>query len=103
VDNSVRVARVGGSAVLTWNMAARSTRSDVVRGLLSGLPVGPGGGDEVCVDNIAGVSLTDGTNPSAGAGFWYLVRGESACDQGTFGFATQHGAPTVPRETATCP
>jgi hypothetical protein len=31
VDNSVRVARVGGSAVLTWNMAARSTRSDVVR------------------------------------------------------------------------
>jgi hypothetical protein len=103
VDNGVRVARVGGSALLTWNMAAGSTRSDVVRGLLSGLPVGPGGGDELCIDDISGLSLADGTNPAAGAGFWYLVRGESACDQGPLGFAARGGAPTVPRVTTTCP
>jgi hypothetical protein len=103
VDNGVRVARVGASAVLTWNLAAGSTRSDVVRGLLSALPVGPGGGDEVCIDDVSGVSLTDGTSPAAGAGFWYLIRGESACGQGTFGFATQRGTATVPRVTATCP
>jgi hypothetical protein len=54
-------------------------------------------------NDISGVSLADGTNPPAGAGFWYLVRGESACDQGPFGFAAQRGAPTVPRVTTTCP
>jgi len=103
VDSSVRVARVGGSSVLTWKMAAGSIRSDVVRGLLSRLPVGPGGGDEVCIDNISGVSLADGTNPAAGTGFWYLVRGESACGQGPFGFAAENGAPTAPEVTTTCP
>jgi len=75
----------------------------VVRGLLSRLPVGPGGGDEVCIDNISGVSLADGTKPAAGAGFWYLVRGESACGQGPFGFAADNGAPTAPEVTTTCP
>jgi hypothetical protein len=55
------------------------------------------------MDDTLGVSLTDGANPPPGEGFWYLVRGESACDQGPFGFATQRGAPTVPRVTATCP
>jgi hypothetical protein len=103
VDNGVRLARVSGSTLLTWKMASGSTRSDVVRGLLSALPVGPGGGDEACFDDISGVSLTDGTNPSAGAGFWYLVRGESACDQGPLGFATRGAAPTLPRVTDTCP
>jgi hypothetical protein len=103
LDNGVRVDRVNGSALLTWNLVAGSTRSDVVRGLLSGLPVGPGGGDEVCIDDISGVSLTDGTNPAAGAGFWYLVRGESACGQGPLGFATRGATPTVSRVTATCP
>ena len=103
VDNGVRVTRLGGSAVLTWNMAAGSTRSDVVRGLLSRLPVGPGGSDEVCIDNISGVSLTDATNPAAGAGFWYLVRGENACGQGPFGFAALGGATRVPEVTTTCP
>ena len=103
VDNGVRVNRAGGSALITWNMAAGSTRSDVVRGLLSGLPVGPGGGDEVCSDDISGVSLSDETNPPPGEGFWYLVRGESACGQGPFGSAVQRGAPTAPRVTTTCP
>jgi len=103
VDNGVRVNRAGGSALLTWNAAAGSTRSDVVRGLVSGLPVGPGGGDEVCFDDISGVSLADGTVPAVGASFWYLVRGESACGQGPFGSATRGAAPTDPRVTTTCP
>lgn len=103
VDDGVRVDRAGGSTLLSWHMAAGSTRSDVVRGLLSALPVGPGGGDEACFDDISGNSLTDGTNPAAGAGFWYLVRGESACDQGPLGFATRGATPTDPRVTTTCP
>jgi len=57
----------------------------------------------VCIDNISGVSLTDGTNPAAGAGFWYLVRGESACGHGPFGFAALGGALPDPEVTATCP
>jgi len=48
-------------------------------------------------------TLADGTSPAVGTGFWYLIRGESACGQGTFGSAAQHGAATVPRVTETCP
>ncbi|HEX4824321.1 MAG TPA: hypothetical protein VFV19_08395 [Candidatus Polarisedimenticolaceae bacterium] len=101
--NGVRVDRVAGSTLVTWTLAPGSTRSDAVRGLLSALPVGPGGGDEACFDDISGASLSDATNPVPGSGFWYLIRGESACGQGPLGFATQGSALTDPRVTTTCP
>jgi hypothetical protein len=85
-------------ATYSWTTAPYATQYDVVRGSLSAFPVGPGGGDEVCFDNLAGPSLIDATVPGIGTGFGYLARGESACGIGTWGNAT-----SGPRVTTTCP
>ena len=77
--------------------------SDAVRGSMSALPVGPGGGDEFCFDNLAGGTLIDATVPSPGTGFWYLSRGENACGNGTYGRQGVRGTPGAPRATTTCP
>ena len=87
----------------SWSAAAFATQYDVLRGSTAALPVGPGGGDEVCFDNLAGSTLADGTVPAPNAGFWYLARGENTCGNGTFGTQGFHGVPGVPRVTATCP
>ncbi len=87
-----------------WDPQPNSPRYDVVRGLIGALPVGPGGGDEVCFDDLAAAVITDGTLPAVGAGFWYLSRGENNCAApGTFGTQGVHGAPGAPRVTTTCP
>ncbi len=104
-DGVVRFARNGGAAVIiTWNLAMGATSSDVLRGLMNALPVGPGGGDETCFGGIPGttLTLTDATNPTRGAGFWYVVRGDNACGEGPYGYQGQNGAPTVPRVSTTC-
>jgi hypothetical protein len=101
----VLVASSGQDAVITWNLAAQATTSDVLRGLVSGLPVGPGGGDEVCLaQNIAVLSVTDSQVPGPGTSFWYLVRGGNSCaGKGSYGFAVQGGVPTIERASTTCP
>jgi hypothetical protein len=86
-------------ATYSWTAAAFATQYDVVRGSTAAFPVGPGGGDEVCFDNLPGTTFNDLTVPAPGAGFWYLSRGENACGIGTFG--TQTGG--SPRITTTCP
>ena len=83
----------------SWSTAAFATQYDVVRGSTAALPVGPGGGDEVCFDNLAGPTLTDGTVPSPNTGFWYLSRGENTCGLGTYG-TRSNGAQRI---TTTCP
>jgi hypothetical protein len=97
------VAASANKTTYTWSAAASATRYDVVRGRLSGLPVGPGGGDEVCFGNLAGTTLNDATVPGAGIGFWYLSRGENNCGNGTYGRQGLNGAPGAPRTTTTCP
>ena len=82
-----------------WSAAAFATRYDVVRGSTAALPVGPGGGDEVCFDNLLSATLVDAAVPSAGGGFWYLSRGQNACGDGTFGNSSNGS----PRSTTTCP
>jgi hypothetical protein len=84
---------------ISWTAATSATRYDAVRGALSALPVGPGGGDEQCFDNLPTTSLDDPTVPSPGTGFWYLVRGENDCTAGSYG--TQSDG--TPRVTTTCP
>jgi hypothetical protein len=84
---------------LSWASALTATNYDAVRGALAALPVGPGGGDEVCFDNLPGTSMVDGAVPVTGAGFWYIVRGESACGNGSYGQASGGS----PRITTTCP
>jgi photosystem II stability/assembly factor-like uncharacterized protein len=82
---------------LSWSSAQPSagtaTEHQVLRGLVSGLPVG--GGSESCI--AAGTlasSLADPTVPPAGAGFWYLVRARNVCGTGTYG-STSEGAPRL--------
>ena len=86
-------------ATYSWSAVAFATRYDVVRGSLSALPFGPGGGDEVCFDDLSGPTLADATLPAPGTGFWYLSRGENACGNGSYGQQSD-GAP---RSTTTCP
>ena len=86
-------------ATYSWSAAAFATGYDVLRGSLGALPVGPGGGDEICFDDLASPALVDTELPAPGTGYWYLSRGENACGVGTFG--TQHNG--SPRTTTTCP
>ncbi len=104
VDAGVLVDRSGGDAVLSWTLAAGATASDVLRGDLAALPVGPGGGDEVCLGSTAGTTLTDAYVPAEQSGVWYLVRGTNACaGAGLYGSAEQNGVPATPRLSTTCP
>lgn len=99
-DTGLRVSQSGGNSLVSWNVAPSAASSDVLRGLLSGLPVGPGGGDEVCVASaIPGSTLSDSGTPGTGDGFWYLVRGENACGRGPWG-SQSNGTPEV---STTCP
>jgi hypothetical protein len=89
---------------LIWSVAPGATSSDVLRGGLGALPVGPGNGDEACLANdLAEITTTDDVNPTAGSGFWYLVRGVNVCGGGPFGHQGLHGAPAAPRVSSTCP
>ncbi len=88
---------------ISWSAVASATRYDVVRGSTAALPVGPGGGDEVCFDNLPGPSLVDTAVPAPNAGFWYVSRAENSCGNGTYGTQRPNGAPSSPRVTTTCP
>ncbi len=104
VDNNVFVSKSGTDAVITFNLATGATWSDVLKGLLSSLPVGPGGGDETCLANqTALLSVTDVEVPGSGAGFWYLVRGGITCGAGTYGYQAVNGVPSTQRVSTTCP
>jgi hypothetical protein len=104
VDNGFRVTRSGSDAVLRWIVAAGATTSGVLRGHVSGLPVGRAGADERClVTNSEADTLTDPELPASGDAFWYLVRGENVLGNGPYGFEGLHGVPGAPRLSATCP
>ena len=93
------VTAAADKTTYSWSAATFATKYDVVRGATNALPVGPGGGDEVCFDNLPGTSLVDAAVPSSGQAFWYLSRGENTCGIGTYG-TQSNGSPRI---TATCP
>ena len=97
------VLAAANKTTFTWSPATFATRYDVVRGLEAALPVGPGGADEVCFDNLGGPTVNDGTIPGAGVAFFYLSRGQNSCGSGIWGFQGVNGAPGAPRITTTCP
>ncbi len=101
----VALLRVGDLAPQTiiWSVESAATSYDLLRGSLAALPVGPGGGDEVCFNDIGGNTTTDASSPTVGSGFWYLVRGSNACGTGSFGSEGAHGVPAGERTSATCP
>jgi hypothetical protein len=91
---------------VSWTAAPGAVVHDVVRGAIHGLPVGPGGLDEVCFADLAGTALVDPATPSVGTGFFYVARGENACGAGTWGNTHFNPGPALngpPRLTATCP
>jgi hypothetical protein len=85
---------------VNWSAVPNATEYDAIRGELSGLPVGPGLGDEICAPDLATPSLTAGGDPASGQGFWYLSRASNnTCSlSGSWGNAT-----SGPRVTTTCP
>jgi hypothetical protein len=99
------VSFLNDKATVVWNASADAGASyDVVRGLLAALPVGPGGGDELCAANdLTTTTFTDTAPVAQGDGFWYLVRAANACSGGTYGNDAPHGGPPSARVTNTCP
>ncbi len=82
-----------------WDPMPNSPQYDVIRGALGAFPVGPGGDDETCFDDLAAAVISDATLPAPSAGFWYLSRAENACGIGTYG--QQTGG--IERTSTTCP
>jgi len=105
IAQTVRLTRSGGSATLHWSLPSGATASDILSGLLSGLPVGNGSGSEACLaDDVAGTGFTDPNTPLQGAGRWYLIRPVSSCaGPGPYGFQGRNGAQGVPEISTTCP
>ena len=93
------VTAAADKATFSWSTATYAAQYDVLRGSTSAFPVGPGGGDESCFDNLAAPSVSDTSIPAPSAGFWYLARGENACGIGTFGTRSNGSG----RTTTTCP
>jgi len=103
VAADVQVSRSGAIATISWTIAPGSASSSVLRGLVSGLPVGPGGADEVCLDTgVIGNTTIDDQTPNPGDAFWYLVQAENPCGKGPYGAQVESGVST-PRVSATCP
>ena len=104
VGDGVTVSQANGVTTISWTPAPNSASSSVLRGLVGQLPVGPGGGDELCLDsgNVSGTT-TDAQDPDADQGFWYLVRGINACGVGTYGYEEDAGTQGPARQSTTCP
>lgn len=95
---------IDGAAWVWWNLAPGATGSDVLRGLTSALPVGPGGDDETCLgSDLTDTVILDRANPAPGDAYWYVVRGVNACGHGPYGSEGHGGVPAGPRISATCP
>jgi len=104
IDAGLRIDKSPVGATLHWNPGAGATYSNVLRGLTGTLPVGPGGGDEVCIGtDLADTSLIDRADPPDGLAFWYLVRGGNGCGKGTYGYERRGGVPSTQRSSSTCP
>ncbi len=82
-----------------WDPISNSPTYDVIRGSLSAFPVGPGGGDEACFNDLVAAVLVDGNLPPVGTGWWYLSRATNSCGTGTYGTRSD----LTPRSSTTCP
>ena len=104
-DEITGVSFGSDKATLSWAApgGGSGTIHDVLRGVVGSLPVGPGGGDETCFEDVPAATWPDASNPPVLAGYWYLVRGVNACGAGTYGNSLVNGSPDTLRSTSTCP
>jgi hypothetical protein len=74
---------------LAWGAQAADARFDVASGTLLLLHVGGGTGSAHCLANdVNGESLVDPRpSPDLGEGFYYLVRAQTECGPGTYGYS----------------
>lgn len=67
--------------------SGEATSHDVLRGLVSGLPVGAGGATCLAPDTDRN-SVSDAASLPAGQAAWYLARAANVCGTGTYGRAS---------------
>jgi hypothetical protein len=70
------VGAAADKTTYSWAATPGATAYDALHGLLSALPVGPGGGDEACFPNLPGPTFVESTTPAPGTGLYILVRAE---------------------------
>ncbi len=86
-----------GATQLAWTAHGPGTVYDVVSGELSQLAAEQGTSGAACLVNAWSLSAWDDPRPAplAGQGYYYLVRAETSCLAGTYGFASS-GAERLP-------
>jgi hypothetical protein len=86
----------GPNVLLAWTAVSGATPFDVVRGGLSALQNSNGNfqtATQQCIaNNTTATSLTTGGTPTAGDGYWFLVRGSTCGGAGTYDDGTQVGS-----------
>ena len=101
VGDSLRVDRPAPgdpTGVISWTLS-NPGGSDLVRGLVSALPVSPTDvGETLLVKNTSALTYQDFTIPPPGGCYWYLVRWRGSCGGGSWGYQTQNGVATTPRQ-----
>jgi len=102
--------RAQSKQIFAWTATPNALRYDVLRGNVQALPVGPGGGDEICEDDTPSPSFTDSIIPGTVTGpIWWLIRAENNCSPNGIGtWGVRHVNPGPPgngpaRTTTTCP
>jgi hypothetical protein len=93
-------------STITWDSALAAgpgTVHDVVRGIVSELPVGGGAAESCFAPGIAAATVSDPATPPISSSYWYLVRGRNACGIGTYGFRETGGVPGAERTSNVCP
>jgi hypothetical protein len=93
------VSAAANKTTYSWLATPGATAYDVVRGNVAALPVGPGGGDEICGPNLPGPTVDDFAVPPPGGAAFYVIRAKNACGNGTYGNQSNG----TPRVTTTCP
>lgn len=98
---NLRLDKMGG---LTWDSAKLQAGSDtlheIVRGVVTDLPLGASYDDTCLVTQVDVSPFDDILVPSAGETFWYLIRGINVCDDGTLGYRSSG---LERQTTVTCP
>jgi hypothetical protein len=100
------VAFAADHSTITWDSALAAgpgTVHDLLRGLVSQLPVGAGVAESCLAPGTSAATASDLSAPPSGNSYWYVVRGRNACGTGTYGFRGVGGVPGAQRTSNSCP
>jgi hypothetical protein len=84
---------------LTWTAPGGAVSYDVASSTLSDLRINATTTAACLASELAPTSYADGqSDPPAGDGYYYLIRAQSACGSGSYGFdsAASERLPTLP-------